>query len=241
MAAWVEQLKALLDLQKIDSRVYLLERELDGKPREKKALEDAFTARQNFAKASEQKLKELQMAQKERENELLTKETNIKKYQTQQTQVKTNKEYSSLTREIGGLKADCELFEEEILKLMDEIEQRKKVVEDDRRRLAEEEKKFKAEAVKCDARAEAIRAETATLTTERRVFLPLVEKALVAQYEKILKKREGTAVVPVVNESCGGCHMTMTPQTVNEIRIGEKMIVCESCGRILYENAPTSA
>ena len=69
---------------------------------------------------------------------------------------------------------------------------------------------------------------------KRKTYTPGIEARLLSQYEKILKSREGLALVPVVNNACGGCHLGLPPQTINEILQHEKLIVCESCARILY-------
>ena len=63
---------------------------------------------------------------------------------------------------------------------------------------------------------------------------PNIDARLLSQYERILKSREGLALVPVMNNACGGCHMGLPPQVVNETQQHEKWIVCESCARILY-------
>ncbi len=234
-AIWSEQLSTLLDLQKVDSRLFVLEKQLAEKPAEKKSLESAWEAHKNEMKASENALKALQMKQKERENDLATKEASIKKYQGQQSQVKTNQEYAALTKEINGVKADCSMFEEDILKLMDEIEAQKKIVDADRQKMAGEEKEHKAKLAAIDSSAEDIKKEIASLTAERSKYLPGVDKTFLPQYERILKKKEGIAIVPLSGESCSGCHMSVRKQTVAEIRSKEKMIACEVCGRILYD------
>jgi hypothetical protein len=234
-APWPDQLRALLELQKIDGRIFVLEREKAAKPAERSALQRQFESKQAGLKAAEQAQKDLQVKQKEKETELLTKESNVKKYQAQQMQVKTNKEYAALTHEIGVLKADCGLYEDEILRLMDQIEGQKKAIESERRLLGEEEKKHKAALAAIDARLAEIEAELGGLREGRSKFVPSVEKPLLSQYEKILKKREGVAVAALAGESCGGCNTRITPQTVEELRQGEKMLTCESCGRILYE------
>jgi predicted nucleic acid-binding Zn-ribbon protein len=69
---------------------------------------------------------------------------------------------------------------------------------------------------------------------KRKVYPPNIEPRLLAQYEKILKSREGLAVAPVQHNACGGCHLGLPPQIVNEIHLSDKVIVCESCARILY-------
>lgn len=236
-AIWAEQLKILIDLQKVDARIYGFERDLGAIPRERKGLEASFEARKAELKKSEQALKELQLLQKSRENDLLTKETNVKKYQSQQSQVKTNKEYSALTHEINGLKADCAVFEDEILKLMDQIENHKKTVENDRKKTADEERDFKSRIAELDAKTKDLEGQIAKLKEERGAYLPRANRELLGQYEKILKKREGSALAELTKESCGGCHMTIRPQNLNEVRLREKMINCETCGRILYDAA----
>ncbi len=72
------------------------------------------------------------------------------------------------------------------------------------------------------------------LGEKRKAYTPSVDAKLLSQYERILKSREGLALVPVMNGSCGGCHLELPPQAVNEIQMQEKVIICESCARILY-------
>jgi len=236
-ATWKEQLSVFLELQKIDFRIFSLEKELAKVPEEKKSHEASFQDKKKSLQTSEEELKNLQMRLKERENELQTKEENIKKYESQQMQVKTNKEYSALTHEINGLKADCSVFEDEILKLMDEIEGQQKSVAQDRADIGEEEKVFHSQMSAMDKKLEEGKKEIAQLNKGRAGYISNVEKGTLGVYDKILKKRDGLAVTLLRGHSCGGCNTFLTPQTVNEILAGEKMINCETCGRILYQEA----
>ena len=61
-----------------------------------------------------------------------------------------------------------------------------------------------------------------------------VEKDILARYEKILEKKNGLAIVPITNNVCGGCYMNVPPQTVNELRMHDKVVICELCARLLF-------
>ena len=229
-----EQIKILVELQKIDSEIYHLRKELEAHPALKQKIEADFEKKKAHLKAADDELKAIQLKQKQKEGDLQAKEEKIKKLQSQLYQLKTNKEYSSMDMEIKGLKADNSVLEEEILKLLDAVDQVKIKCVKEKELLAVEEKGSKEELGKLDQRALEIQAKLSAYEEKRKAYAPNIDAKLIAQYEKILKGREGLALVPVRNNSCGGCHLELPPQTVNEIQIQEKMIVCESCARILY-------
>ncbi len=229
-----EQIKLLAELQKIDAEIYQLKKELSSHPALQKQNEAEFEKKKNNLKAAETQFKALQLKQKEKEGELGTKEARTTKLQTQLYQLKSNKEYSAMELEIKGLKADNSLLEEEILKLLDAVDDAKAKVAKEKEFLDKEEKIFKTAAETLNKRAFEIQASLAAHEDKRKAYAPNIEPKLIAQYEKILKSREGIALVPVRNNSCGGCHIELPPQVVNEIQLQDKWIICESCARILY-------
>lgn len=229
-----EQIKSLIELQKIDGEIYKLRKELLGLPVEQKRLEAEFEKKKSALKNSEDTLKALQVRQKQNEGELQSAEEKIKKLQSQLYQLKSNKEYTAMQLEIKGFQADKSVLEEDILKLLEEGDEARAGVAREKEKLAKEDRKLKEETVAIQKRSTEISATVQALEEKRKVYTPKLEPRLVAQYEKILKSREGLALAPVRNNACGGCHMGMPPQSVNEIQLGEKLVVCESCTRILY-------
>ncbi len=229
-----EQLRSLVELQKIDSGVHLLKKDLATYPEELKKLEAEFEKKKARLKAAEDALKTQQLKLKEKEGDLASREEKIKKLQAQLYSLKTNKEYSAMELEIKGAKADNSLLEEEILKLFDAVEAAKGVVAKEKEGISTEEKKFKeaADAVK-KREAEAL-AALKLEEDKRAAALAGVDKKILGQYERILKGRDGLALVPVVSGACGGCHMEIPPQRLNEIQMGEQWFICESCARMLY-------
>ncbi len=229
-----EQIKVLVELQKIDSEIFHLRKELESHPVLKHQIEFEFEKKKIHLKSAEDELKALHLKQKQKEGDLQSKEDKIKKLQAQLYQLKSNKEYTAMDLEIKGLKADNSVLEEEILKLLDVVDQAKAKCAKQKELLAGDEKKSKEALGKLSERSSEIEAELATREEKRKAYVPNIEAKLIGQYEKILKGREGLALVPVRHSACGGCHMGLPPQVVNEIQLQEKMIVCESCARILY-------
>ena len=230
-----EEIKKLVQLQEIDSRIYNLQQEKDvQKPAELEKLRVEFEEIKQKFNIFEEKVKELQLKRKDREIELGSKEENLKKSQAQLYQLKTNKEYQAKLTEIGSTKADISLAEEEVLKVLDGIEDAKKEFESAKERLNQQEKVFKDQEGKTTERIKDVAIEIQTLQDKRRIFTSEIDVKILSQYEQLLKTRQGLAVVPLSNDDCGACHLKVTHQKINEIKMYDKLALCESCVRILY-------
>lgn len=228
------QIQSLGQLQVVDSEIAGLRQEKEAKPQEIMVLEAGFEAEKKQVTDAENLSLELQKQKKEEELELATKEEGIKKFQTQLYQLKTNKEYQAMVKEIEGIKADASLMEDKILELMDKIDAAKANIEKEKQKLQEKEKEFNAQKNKIQARIKEIDERLTQLETQRSQIIPEVEPKIFSTYEKILANRNSLAIVEVKNNSCGGCNMYVPPQVINLIKMYERIIVCEVCNRILY-------
>ena len=229
-----EQTKILVELQKIDAGMFQLKKELASHPATQKELEAAFEKKKTKAKAAEESLKAAQLLQKQKEGDLAQREEKILKLQGQLYQLKSNKEYSAMELEIKGFKADKSLLEEDILKLLDTVDAAKAVLAKEKEALSAEEKKFQADLAELSKKAATLQQSIEAEEAKRKTYTPNIEARLLSQYDRILKSREGVALVPIVNNACGGCHMGFPPQVVNEAQQHEKWIICESCARLVY-------
>ncbi len=229
-----DQLELLKQLQTLDGELYKLRRQQDKKPRELEQAEAEVAAQQARVKAADDHMKALQLSQKEKEMDLQTREGNVRKLQGQLFQVKTNKEYSTMQREIDSLKADNSFLEEAILKLFDGIEQAGAERQREQARLAEQQQRFAKERERVEGELAEIEQRITRLELERGRVAPGVEAPTLAFYERILEMREGVALVPLLHNACGGCHRRLPPQVINEVYLKAKLTTCESCSRILY-------
>ena len=143
-----------------------------------------------------------------------------------------------MQKEIEGAKADKSVIEEDILKLMEEAERAKAEVSSEREQLKSREEELKAQTARIEEETQRIKASIDELKVKRSEILPKVDPNVLSQYERILKNKEGSALVPIVGDSCGGCHLILPPQTVNEVRMYSRLVPCESCARILYYVEP---
>lgn len=229
-----EQIKILAELQKIDSEIYTLKKELETHPEIQKRSDQEFEKKKTALKAAEEEQRALQVKQKGLEVDLGSKEDKIKKLQAQLYSLKSNKEYQTMEFEIKALKADNSLLEEEILKLFDSVEAAKAVVLKEKEFLSGEEKRHKEELAVIQKRTAEIRADVQAHEEKRKMFVPSVDPKVLPQYERLIKNREGLAIAPIRNNTCGGCNIGLPPQIVNEARMQDKLLTCESCARMLY-------
>lgn len=229
-----EQIRFLVQLQEIDSKIYSLQREKDDLPRQVAELQNRFDEKKINLKSLEEKEKALAVKRKEKEIDLGSKEENIRKLNNQLSLLKTNKEYQAMLAQIASLKTDTSVLEEEILKSMDEQDTLKAEVAKEKSYLAEEEKKFQEAKKKIDERLKEIECSISDFVVRRSRIIPSLDKRAYATYERILKGKDGLALVKVKEYACQGCYIGVTPQIVNEIKMQDKIITCESCARILY-------
>ena len=229
-----EQLELLKQLQSIDGELFRLRKQQQEKPGELEQANARFAAQEARVKAADQRLKALQLSQKEKEVELQTRETSVKKLQGQLFQVKTNKEYSTMQREIDSLKADNSLLEETILKTFDAIDQAMSERVREQTLLAQEQQQVQAERQRIERESAEIGEQIAQFERHRQTLVPTVDPATLTVYERVLEIREGLALDPMMNESCGGCHRRLPPQVINEVYLKAKLVTCETCNRILY-------
>jgi len=234
MENFEEQMKLLVELQALDSRIYRLEDEIEAIPEGIKKAEDIFNGKSAELKRLEEELKALQLKRKEKEGELESKEGTIKKYQTQMYQVKTNKEYTALQEEIGRVRADNSLIEEDIINILDKAEEENKKIQKEKDFLKTEEARLGEEKKVLTAEADKIKLELEGLKQQRSELVQKVDKHILPRYDRIIKSKAGLAVVPVINDACQGCHRVLPPQVVNEVRMKTNLIFCDNCARIIY-------
>jgi len=229
---WVG-LDKLLDLQKLDLAIAKLDADVRSIPQTIEMVEGRLAkARQEFEGAKE-KTDHLQKERRAKERELEEAIQNTKKKQARLYEIKTNEEYSAVLKEIDTLKAKSSTLETEILEQMERGDVAAKVV-------TEAERVFKAEQTACQKERQDKEAELITLQKElaglqalRKAQASRMDGELLRLYSRLIRNRD-VAVVAVLDGSCQGCGMTLTPQAYAEIRRNDRMFTCPACNRILY-------
>ncbi len=231
-----ERLRSLYNLQLIDSQldeIAYLKGEL---PMEVEDLRDMIEGLETRARKLEESIKETEKAMAVAHNQIKDSEALLDKYQRQQNDVKNNREYEALQKEIEISTLDIRLKGKEVNEYLALINRKKETLEETQGVLAEkngelERKKLELEEIikKTDKEEEKLKKESekARKKTEERMLLG---------YDKIRGTyKNGLAVVTVERDSCGGCFNQIPPQMQVEIRQRNKVMLCEHCGRILVD------
>lgn len=199
-------------------------------------LTQTLDAKKKLKKELEKTAKEALAKRDETDVEILRLKEAIEKYKNQQFQVKTNKQYDALAREI-------DYSQEQITKLQKEIdvlEGKATVAKEDAEKLVPEIDALEKELKEKEKELAAINKEHADeelkLKNQREKLVAKITKSDYKMYERIRKARDGKAVVIVTRNSCAGCYNRVPPQKVLELRKNNAIITCERCGRILVSD-----
>ena len=230
-----EEIRKLIDVQKIDSQLLTLKKKKEIElPQKLSELKGSLDSKKSNLSLLEDSLKKIQLKRKEKEIDLESKEEAVRKAQAQLYQLKTNQEYKAKLKEIESLKADISIIEEDIIKILDEVEQKTKEIEGAKKKFQEEENEIKKEIAKIEEKTKKLEAEIKNLEDKRKILTSQVDKNILNRYEYLLKHRAGLALVPLKNGSCGGCFMNLPPEITNKIKQYKNLVQCEMCARLLY-------
>ena len=233
-----DQLGILKQLQAVDADLYRLRRERQAKPLLIEELTADLQAERQRLTQLEGQHKALQSQHKSQELELATHEEKIKKLQGQLFQVKTNKEYTAMQHEIEGAKADNSLLEETIIKLLEQIDHTQAQASQARQDWQQREAQVKTDIQRIEGEITTVDQALQKMEADRQRLTPSLDPRILAQYERVLHNRNGLALVPLVGEACGGCHMVLPPQVANEVSQQKQLVSCDNCARLLYYDEP---
>lgn len=235
IASIKDQIKSFIELQKIDSEIYKIRKDLNLIPQKVAGVEGELEGKKTHLKQLDQDYKTQQTRRKELELELQEMEDRVNKGNAQLLQLKTNKEYSAMITEIEGIKADKSILEDKILEVMTQTEATLQQLNEEKARLAGDEQKFQEQKKAIEEESAGIQKKVDELKQGRVKLISEVDPNLCGHYEKILERKQGSAIVPVLKgNKCGGCYMNLTQQKVNEIRAYKALVQCENCVRIIY-------
>jgi uncharacterized protein len=229
-----QNIDVLKKAQQLDSEIHHAHVRLEEIPSQRAQLKSELELEKTHLNDLEKSLKDIQVKQKEKELELGQKEMQIKKLDGQLSQVKTNKEYAALQQEIASLKADNSVLEEGIIHIMDEVDAAKEETRKEKEKLVSVTKSFQERDNEIAAQEKTLQGRLGDLEKQREESVAQLPPDLRELYNRIASKKQGVALAAVHGENCAACQMKLRPQLINEVRLGEQIIVCENCSRILY-------
>ena len=226
----------LYTLQQVDSKIDKIRIIRGELPLEVQDLEDEIAGMETRITKYDEELEKFAKDIVEYKNKIKDATALIKKYEEQQNNVRNNREYESLTKEIEYQSLDIQLCEKRINDCTKKSEMLKISLNELKSRLDERKSDLELKKNELSSIVEETEKEEAELIERSNESEKLIEERLLTAYKRIRKNaRNGLAVVKIERDACGGCFNKIPPQHQLDIRMHKKIIVCEYCGRILID------
>ena len=229
-----DSMNRLIELQEIDTAIRERRNERDRFPELLKALEERRQANKAGVEQVREALQTAQKNKRDRDRDLETGAQKVEKLKSRTTEIKTNKEYQALLKEIELAEQENKAVEDDILVLMEKIDAASSQIAGAETQAREQEAAIKAETAQLEAARTKLDAELTAREEERGRVAAGIDPQLLNRYQKLAAITGGRAVVEAWNESCSGCRMKIQPQLFVNIKKGEGINTCPYCHRILY-------
>jgi predicted nucleic acid-binding Zn-ribbon protein len=232
-----EKLVNLYRLQRVDSSIDQIEILRGELPMEVKDLEDEVQGLVNRQTRIEEEINGITEFIEDKKAAIKESEALLAKYEQQSDNVKNNREFEAINKEIEMQGLEIKLAEKHIRDANEELADKVKALENAKKNIATKDgvlthKKSELEKIIADTEIE--EKELRSKSDQARTH---IDERLLYSYDRIRNSyRNGLAVVAVERDACGGCFNSIPPQRQSEIRLHKKIIVCENCGRILVES-----
>ena len=210
-------LEPLLALQKKDLKLIRILREIHDIPKRRDNIESQLSG-------TKKKLETAVESRKHTESSLHDNEN-----------AKTNEQYRAFVQQIGTVEEEIKFLEDKQISLMEDLEQGKTIEKDCKDQLKTEESAIADELNELDDRFNELTERSNQMKLDRRRMAENCDGNLLKKYSRILNNKKDAAIVFIESGAhCGGCHMKLPPQVINDAKNASKIVGCNFCGRILY-------
>ncbi|AZS29947.1 zinc ribbon domain-containing protein [Butyricimonas faecalis] len=231
-----EKLQNLYELQRIDTEIDKIKTLRGELPLEVQDLEDEIAGLETRIENLKVELGELDKTASTRKMDIKKAEEAIKKYSEQLDNVRNNREYDALSKEIEFQKLEIELQEKRIREAQKAKAEKEALMEESKKRYADKVSDLEAKKGELNDIINETHKDEESLQSKSEELAATIDERLLTAYRRIRSNaRNGLAVVTVDRDACGGCFNKIPPQRQLDIRSRKKIIVCEYCGRILID------
>ena len=236
-------LQQLIHLQELDLVAERARRRIADVPAARGALEGRLSTSTAAVEAVRQRIAANQAARREIEKDLAALQGRLSKYKNQLMEVKTNKEYQAMQKEMSVAEAEISAHETRMLERMEEGDGLAAELKAAESALKTDQAETAREIAALEAELKEVERELQRTLEERATVAARVSREAMAVFDRVAHGRKGLAVAEARDGLCTVCHVRLRPQVYNEVRRNDSLIQCDSCTRILYfvaTAAPTS-
>jgi len=224
----------LIKLQNVDSEINTINSFLEAIPGKFEAIDLAIKQTAEIVARAKENLAANQKKRRDLEGEVKVFKEQAARFKRQLNDVKTNKEYSALLKEIEESQHKVDKIEEDILNEMIAADDIEKEIKTAHQKQVAEESTLKKERETIHAEQWELEAKKDVLFKDREAILPAIPAERLRLYLRISKKMSGVALSPVTDDFCSICQLRVRPQMLDELMAMKELMTCEACGRILY-------
>lgn len=229
-----EEITKLIHLQEIDSEIAGFDAAIAAQERNVTDREKSIKEKDAAIAACDKKSEKLVTLQRETKTDNEDAAEKIKERQNKMMQVQTSREHQALLKEIEESKKQLKETEEKLLRIMEQSEELKEEKTELENLRKGEEELLKEEISQVEKEVKKINSSRKKVSSKREALTKELTPSLMKRYNKLLAKRDGIAVVKVIDSVCQGCFMTIPPQKFNEVRRNDVLYPCPNCQRIMY-------
>ncbi len=233
-----EQLALLVTLQTMDLKRQKDKERLKDFPEKMAIAEKPLNDVRSEIETAQAQLEQLVKDRKDGELDLQTIEEKIVKLKLRLTDLKTNKEYHAHLQEIAAARNAKSETEDQLLTAMEAIDQLQADLKIKQTQLGEDEVAFSGVKKEMQDEMDLIVSEAAKVEADWQATSEKISKSLLGSYQRLFNSCKGLAVVPVRGQTCTGCHFSLPPQLIAEVKRQSKVLTCGYCHRILYAKPP---
>lgn len=232
-----DRLRALYSLQMVDSEIDKIKTLRGELPLEVQDLEDEIAGLETRLGNLRDEVATLEKSVQKKHTEITESEALIKKYEEQQKNVRNNREFDSLSKEIEYQYLEIELYNKKIKEFNVQIDEKKVLITESETLLEDRKSDLENKRSELDEIISDTQKEEEGLYKKLDKIQGIIEERLLTAYKRIRSNaRNGLAIVSVQRDACGGCFNQIPPQRQLDIKSRKKIIVCEYCGRILVDD-----
>lgn len=228
------QLERLVALQIVDLKIQEMERVKEEIPQRIASLEEEFRKEEESVQAERAELEKLQKERPQKEKDLEEEIDRVKKAEARVFEIKTNKEYQAVLKEIDNAKKLNRQREEEILGILERLEDMQNHLGKGEKSLEARRREYQRQVAELKQKAASFDEEMAGEVRQREEQEKAIPQDLLSKYHMLLEKRQGVAVARVINGACQACNMNLRPQLYIELQKQDTLIACPNCNRILF-------
>ncbi len=231
-----DEVRALLILQDRDRRLLAIAKDLAKLPKDQERARDKLKGDQAHLAQAQHALKEAELRVKKIELDAETRRTTIKRLKNQQFETRKNDEFQALAHEITRYEQDVDAYETRELEAMVEADAFREAVHIAEKQLSTTEAQVKEELARLQQRHQILLDQQREVEVDRATCAQAVPSEILPLYQKLMKSKDGLAVVALKDQLCDGCHMKVVAGTMIKVQTAKEITQCENCGRILYQD-----